>query len=178
MKKLFLFFILVSCSLFGQECKCEPEFIKTINEMSKEQILHFSDEIISGFEKKQKYIKTISQEPNLIKIIYYENGIPDNIIATDLKDGYCSLCTELIFKKYYKGKNSDLNIIGQEFFSFVSAEGKYLDLYKWWQKKFYPNLSKEEILNNSKTHYIKLPDIRLDLRFVKNLDTWEIQNKF
>ncbi|HCM34138.1 hypothetical protein [Chryseobacterium sp.] len=178
MKKFFLFFILLSGLVFGQECKCDSNFIKYFNEIKEDKIKSFSDDIISGFEKEQKYIKILSNESGLLKVIYYDKDIPDTIVKNDIESGFCSLCTEVIFQKYFRGRNSDLNIKGEEYFNFISVEGKYLDLYKWWQKHFYPNLSKEEILFTDKTHYIKIDEPRINIRFTKTLDTWEIFNKF
>ena len=178
MKKLLLFLLFISSFVFSQECKCDPQFIRGLNEMKKDQIKIFSDDLISGFEKKQKYIKILSNEPEILKVIYYDIDIPDDEIKNDIESGYCSLCTEVTFKRYFKGRNSDLNIKGEEFFNFVSVEGKYLDLYKWWQNHLYPNLSKEEILFTDKVHYLKIPESKIDIRFTKTLDTWEITNKF
>lgn len=178
MKELLLFLFFISSFVFSQECKCDPKFIRGLNEMKEDQVKSFSDDIISGFEKKQKFVKIIENEPNLLQVVYYDEDIPDNVIEKDIENGYCSLCTEVNFKRYYKGRNSDLNIKGEEFLNFVSVEGKYLDLYKWWQSHLYPTLSKEEILFTDKIHYLKIPESRIDIRFTKNLDTWEIINKF
>ena len=178
MKKLFLSLLFISSFVFGQECKCDPNFTKSLNELKEDQIKSFSDDIISGFEKEQKFINIISNQPDILKVIYYDSDISDKVVKNDIETGYCSLCTEVTFRRYFKGRNSDLNIKGVEYFNFVSIEGKYLDLFKWWQKHFYPNLSKEEILFSDNVHYVKINEPKINIRFTKTLDTWEIFNKF
>lgn len=170
MRTMLFFFIFASGLNFAQTIT----FANSLNNLSKDQLKIISDDIISGYNYVYNYKKTIDYNDGEVSLIYYNSDIKEKDILEDLKSGFCSLCTEVKFKKYFKGENSDLEIKGNETYSFYSVEGKYLDLSTWWIKHFAPSESKESLLNNTTKRYIKTPEI--NIRFTKNLDIWEIQN--
>jgi len=171
MKKLFLLIILFSSFVFGQDL----QYANHLNNLDYEQIKIVSDEIIAGFRGELKFIKSQNTKEGDITMIYYKSDITDKTIEEDLKFGYCNLCTEVVFKKYYNGSNRDLEITGQEQFNFVSVEGRYLDLYQWWIKHFAPTQTKESLLE-SKERYIQNYNPNVNIRFTKDGDIWEILN--
>ena len=171
MKRILLLFTLISGFVFSQDLK----YAENLNNLSSDQLKDISEDIISGYSITQKYVKTITDEEGHSVLVYYSSDIPEKTIQADLKTNYCTLCTNIKFKKYYKNSNSDLGIKGNEVYKFVSVEGKYLDLYKWWIKHFAPKESKESLLN-SNSRYLKSDTPNINLRFTKTLDIWEVMN--
>lgn len=173
MKKLLL--LLLPILGFSQDL----QYAAKLNELDKSDLQTVANDITSGFDPPVKMYEQYVNYSNDLVFTYYRIDLPQDVIAKDSKLTYCKLCTEVVFDQYMKGSNSDLQIKGEEKFSFKYVSGKYLDLYPWWEKHFAPGISKEDLIDkNHNNRYIKNYKPDIDLRFTKQMDNWDIRNAY
>lgn len=172
--KLKLFFVLLGSFVLGQNL----EYVQKMNNLSSVvEAKTISDDIANGFVSKQKYYARYTDFEGNLVFLYYRADLPDDIIKEDAEKQFCQLCTKYTFKKFYKDANKDLGIKGTETYKFLTVSGKYLDLYTWWEKHFANGVTKEDLIEKKHNYrYIQDTSKGVNIRFVKNMDEWEIRN--
>ncbi|WP_234111485.1 hypothetical protein [Chryseobacterium sp. R2A-55] len=174
MKKLLLIFLFISGFGFGQITEYA---IKLNNLSSAEQAKEVADDIMNGFSSPRKFAEQYVNYEKYIVFKYYDTAIPNEEIEKDMKLTYCKLCDEVKFMRFFRGADKDLGIQGNETYSLKYVSGKYLDLFPWWEKHFAKGIGKEDLLDKeSNKRYIEDRQKRINIRFVKNGDDWEIRN--
>jgi hypothetical protein len=81
------------------------------------------------------------------------------------------------FGQYNKGENTDLGVKGQTVYFFREASGSYVNLISFWMNTFYPNVTKEEVYENSKLREYR---VNKDLKYklTKEGDIWTISKSY
>ena len=172
MKKLF-FFLIIPVFSMAQNLS----YVEYLNSLTFQQTKEVSDEIVSNFRVPMKYYGKITNSEKNEVYIYYPNDTPEDVIKEDMIDNYCTLCTEVEFTKIFKNANIDLEIPGTLFYSLHYVSAKYLDLFPWWEKHFATGSNKEDLLEKEYSkRYVEDRAKRINIRFVKNQDVWEIKN--
>ena len=172
MKKLLLF-LLLPCLCFAQDMA----YAESLNNLTWKQTQEVADDISSTFTVSIKYYGKYNDNQDMEVLMYYPSDLPERIIKEDAEKPYCELCTEFKFRKIHIGANSDLGIDGTLVYSLNYTSGKYLDLYAWWEKHFAPGISKADLIEDkSGKRYIEDRSKRINLRFTKQLNKWDIRN--
>lgn len=175
MKKIILLFFFPTV-FFSQEIN----FVQRINSLDSIQIKVVADEIMSGFRNQpQFYIESNTKLNGHKQLIYYDRSLSQKEIENDWKSyGIgCQLCKMVEFNFYFENSNKDLEIKGRKKFYLAYFSGPYLDLFPWWSKHFAPEITKEDLIEKEHAkRYIEDRSKNINIRFVKNLDEWEIRN--
>jgi hypothetical protein len=68
-----------------------------------------------------------------------------------------------------------LEIPGTKTYAFNEAEGKYLDLFPWWQKRFYPESTEQTVLEDYELRNIGSGKLNQLIKFERyGDDSWHI----
>lgn len=126
MKKILLFFILVSNFAFCQsfEKLDSLQFANTVEQFVKDTGKEFSLDSYEKHPTKQKYL-------------LYKNAQQEGFLVT--------------YDSYYDGKNTALEIQGIKKFNIKSLSGKFLTIFPIWNKYVDPNISKEKLSSEKLT---------------------------
>lgn len=174
MKKLLLFLLLPLLS-FSQDMS----YAESLNNLSWKQTKEVADDIVSTFTVPMKYYAKYTNYENNEVLMYYPTDLPERTIKEDAEEPYCKLCTQFVFEKFFKGANRDLEIEGTETYNFYYTSAKYLDLFPWWEKHFAKGVLKENLIDKEhEKRYVEDRAKRINIRFVKNTDVWEIRNLY
>lgn len=174
MKTLYLLIALAGSALFSQNL----EYAAKINSIDLDDLKPTATEIIGSlrgeWEPASFYEDT---EASTLTVLFYSADIATDAREKDLKEWQqlCQLCSRLVFRTYYEGANSDLEIQGTKKYKFYKITGKYLDLFPWWEKHFAPGSTPESLVEkNDGKRYIDKNGI--NIRFVEDQGDWVIIN--
>lgn len=156
---------------------------ETINKMvSVTQITEVNDlakKITSEFKNTLTYFKTKEykrDETEIYQNVYFFPSteiIKDNLPTDDQKE----LVVKVNFGQNSIGENIDLGVKGKNNFFFREVTGDYLDLVNFWIKTFYPNNTKEEILDNYKLQEFRVnKDVKFN--FERQSKRWRIYRSY
>lgn len=149
---------------------------KMTKSKSIEDLRFISDKIASQTKTKFIFFKQGERKsPSQTDIVFYY--IPDNLTPDELNEFSRETkekCLVILFGSMYEGENKDLEVKGQLVYFFRNVSGKYLDIYPFWTSTFYPNSTKEQILEDYK---LKEYRVNKDLKYTlsKTDDIWSIE---
>jgi hypothetical protein len=174
MKKL----LLLATLLIGLFASAQD--LETINSLvsskTVQDIENVSKKIINGYQSKLAFFVTkqsVRDEYEKYQNVYF---LPVDQLPKDnakLTDEQKDMLIKVNFGEFYIGQNKDLQIKGELSYYFREVNGSYLDLIGFWITTFYPNNTKEEILDNYK---LKEWRYNKDIKFVlkKEGETWRM----
>lgn len=173
--KYILFSLLFSSFAVAQNV----DYLKSLNKLDSVQVTTVASEINSLTNNAFKLYD--DKEKNYTRVIRF---YPANYSLEEFEAKYkttgvyaCTECMKVSFSYVFDGGNSDLNIKGKKVYKFQSATAEYLQLFPFWQKYVFPNLSAEQQLtdtNYNSRWYKNLMD-KINIRFHKT-DNWVIEN--
>lgn len=171
-----ILFLLLPALWFSQDLKYAEQW----NELDTLKAKEIANEIMS-FRKQPVTLfrKVINEDDRVVRYIYYPNNLSKKEIQEDWKSwGYsCQQCETVDFRYYFRGRDNDLEIPGIFTLNFSYVSGSYLELYPWWEKHFAPGISKEDLIDKKHNdRYIRSYKPDIDIRFTKQLDSWDIKN--
>lgn len=178
MKKLLLFTAL----LFGALVQAQD--LETINTLvsskTVQDIENVSKKIINVYQEKLAFFVTkqsVRNEDEKYQNVYF---LPLDQLPKDnakLTDEQKDMLLKVNFGEFYQGQNKDLQIKGELSYYFREVNGSYLDLIGFWIATFYPNNTKEEILDNYK---LKEWRYNKDIKFVlkKEGEIWRMYRSY
>lgn len=154
-----------------------------INKMAEtkslEDIKFISDNIMSGFETKLKYYKTVKTERSpeeqyqLTVYIPVEMNPGTDKLTFDEKEQ----SVVVNYGQYNKGENTDLGTKGETVYYFRNVSGSYLDLIDFWLSTFYPHATKEQVLEDYKLQEYRVSkDLKYKLK--KQGEVWTLSKSY
>lgn len=90
-----------------------------------------------------------------IKFYYCPSEISDKEIEKKINNLEPLETITVLFEIYQKGENKDLEIEGKKTYRFVSAEGKFLNLFPFWKKHFVPQANEQNYKDYQMREYKK-----------------------
>lgn len=178
MKKL----LFVIALLFGLFVQAQNQDIinKMMESKTIEDIKTVTNDIVSKRKNKYNFYKNhelqYSNGEKIENFIYTKEGITD----VEKKEIYSPIyknCLVITFGKWEKGQNKDLEIPGELVYYFKNVSGSYMELVEFWRTTFYPNSTKEEILDSfTLKEYRVNKDLKYKLQ--KDIDKWKIVKSY
>lgn len=181
MKKLLLIpLLLLSVLSFAQDgYKLTPEQYKEISnkliQLDSISAKIFSDRIAET-AKTSLVLENIRSNKRALIFYYSPEGLtPEEKEKQEVKG--CEACLKIIFLKYEKGGNKDLQIKGTEYLKFSEAAGLYLDLFPTWEREFLPGAEPAAALEKFEQREIKSIEHNCSISLQKAGINWKIYNR-
>ncbi|WP_312078386.1 hypothetical protein [Chryseobacterium sp.] len=132
MKKLLLFFVLLSTFCFGQ-----IESIQVCN-MTETQAKAYSDELSNMAKDNFRFYGIEKGYENTLYFMYVPTNISADVIEREKPSitGNSYEKIEIVFESFMAGKNDDLRIAGEKRYRMQRAHGQFLNILPFW-KKYY-----------------------------------------
>ncbi|MGV0924098.1 hypothetical protein [Empedobacter tilapiae] len=154
MKKLLLILItFLSVNSFAQD----KEYIKKINFLSKEEAIKIGWEIVNS--TRYKFVMQSPDETDKgLALLFLRKDVVDSARQNNIKtfDLNTDNSVYVWFKKKNVGGNSALEIKGTDMFELYQVGTKFLDIFPYWQKYFYPKSTQESLLKNYKERSVSV----------------------
>lgn len=149
MKKLLLFAVF----FIGFVAQAQDyNFLKEAYQSDIDFTRKFADSIAKSYREKQVFFDAREgKRNNVYSIVYLPENVTEATKQNIKKDinyaytGYCEECLKVHFKTTMVGSNPDLEIEGVKKYMFNMYEGKFLDLFPFWQKYIDPKAVAEQI---------------------------------
>lgn len=139
MKKILLFaFSLLSLNGYTQNI----EYFKKIRNLDKSELENTAKEIAGFLRGEYEITKKEETESGYYYISFVKLNSSENELANN--------AFNVVFKKFFEGKNEALEIEGTEKYSFYEVTYNYLDLFPYWQKYFVEKADKEQTAKDLK----------------------------
>lgn len=175
-KVLLLGLIILSHFAYSQN---QEMINKMSNSKSVEEIRLVADNIVSMCKNKYNFLKVIQlgREDELYEyVIYTSEGMTPAEIK-EVNTANLKNCFVVKFKQFYKGENKDLDVKGELTYFFKEVTAKYLDLIGFWTSTFYPNATKELVLEDYKLQEYRV-DKDLKYKLKKEYDNWTLVKSY
>lgn len=160
MKKITLLFTLFSIFAFSQ---IDVNKVCAFNE---NEAKFYASEIATLSKKELRLYKTFKKDKTE-SFIY----IPKNITDEQIKNKTVNLddldTIEVNFDIFMKNQNLDLNQNGQKTYKLNFVYGHFLNLFKFWQKYYSPNITLENYKDFKNLEYRKENFL---IKFIENED--------
>lgn len=153
---------------------------KMVESKTIEDIKIVANDIVSKSKNKYDFYKISKRSnasgENFQYVIYTKEGMSDNEKKELSSNSYIN-CLVIKFKEWNKGENADLEIKGELVYYFKEVSSKYLDLVEFWTSTFYPEATKEQVLDNYKLQEYRI-NKDLKYKFKKDYDIWTISKSY
>lgn len=147
---------------------------------SLDEVKSISDIMVSKSTTKFNFLKIKEFESSNGEkykyIIYSKEGIDENALKEQDIDNIDNFYV-VIFNEYYKGANPDLQKKGELTYFFKSVNTQYLNICDFWIETFYPQITKEFLLEDYKTKEFRV-DKDLKYKLKKNDEYWTLVKSY
>lgn len=94
------------------------------------------------------------------------------------RGNHCKKCVSIEFKKFSKGGNSDLNILGVTYYKLDQVTGDFLSIFPYWQKNIEPSATTEKTYEKYPLYSYKNSEEKINLVFRRtDSGTWILRNQ-
>lgn len=174
MKNLFILALFILAALANAQ---DLDFAQKLNRIDSADVFSVTEEIFSEWRNEYRISGHVENQHERI-VILHKKDLPKDVVLKDINEWgqHCQLCETVKFKIYYAGSDLDLEIKGNKTYYLYSISGSFLDLVGWWRKHFAQDKTDKEILDSYNLRSVQDRTKRVDIRFSRSGDEWQIIN--